>query len=323
MNDDEMIELLLKKSGKRLAPPRELAEEIKLATKDEWRKTVRSDVKRTRLQYLQYVAASIFVFAVGVFTLTQSFGPEVSNEHVAQISKSYGSISLNDVSLGESEAVSASDVLTTGVDSQVSLQLLEGIRIVLDSHTTVQFVDNDSLRLLAGRLYFDSEGNSTPVDISTTWGKVTDIGTQYLLSIENDQMAVAVREGIVEVDLGDNELLATTQNGLGDVITVNRNGNLKKGSISSTDKSWSWARKTQDALEIEGMSVYELLIWSGRVTGRDIGYTNADVEDLAKSTILSGGKAEPESLENYLADLLQTTTLSADFSDSEIVIFER
>ena len=90
-------------------------------------------------------------------------------------------------------------VVETRTNSALGLVWGSGGSLRLDEDTRLEFIDEKTVFLYRGRVYFDSihsdGSDSTSLVIKTSQGVVTHIGTQYMASIDGDELIVSVREG--------------------------------------------------------------------------------------------------------------------------------
>ena len=123
--------------------------------------------------------------------------------------------------------------------------------------------------------------------IGTPYGDVRHLGTQYVASIKDGLLQVAVREGSVAVDKGQMPVVARA----GEALTIARDGAVSRSQFDVYGESWRWAESVAPEFAIEGRSLDEFLTWAGRETGRKIVYTSADAAREAETTQLKGSVA--------------------------------
>ena len=151
----------------------------------------------------------------------------------------------------------------------------------------------------SGRIYFDSmpvlstatrvalEAGGFTVD--TDHGRVEHIGTQFMVRAEPTALTVSVREGQVTIDGRTHDHTASA----GEEVTLAGRRGPTVLSISSSGKYWFWLERTAPAIDVDGRSLHEFLLWVSRELGLDLQFEGA-AEAVARKAILRGSiDAEP------------------------------
>jgi len=192
--------------------------------------------------------------------------------------------------LAAGSSVTASDEIRTDASGRVALRRPDGLEVRLDAATQLAFTDGDRASLAAGSVYVDAgapgSGSDTFV-IGTPYGDVRHLGTQYVASVKEGLLQVAVREGSVAVDKGQVPVVARA----GETLTIARDGAVNRSQLDVYGETWGWAESVAPVFAIEGRSLDEFLTWAGRETGRKIVYTSADAAHEAETTQLKGSVA--------------------------------
>ena len=308
--NEEYIEKLLKTAGSRPEPDTEMMESIRLATQNAWLETVNQQKRKQQVKWFSLATAATLCICMLGFMATQvSLVAPESGLTLAHVSYSKGEFEINHQAHTLDSPIRIGDSVSTGNDSLLSLVLEDRTRITLAPSTVMEFTASSEMTLSSGRIYVDSPDATTSILIHTDWGTVEDIGTLYEVSVDT-ALSVAVREGKVKIDLGEQQLLAEFSGDLGDVVVVDRNQKITRTQVASTDDQWVWAQQATPYLNLDGITVDELLIWSSRVTGKKVIYDTAMVERAAKSTHLHGGQLNPNQIDTHLPSILKTTRLS-------------
>jgi ferric-dicitrate binding protein FerR (iron transport regulator) len=176
----------------------------------------------------------------------------------------------------------------------------------------------DQFTLLRGRVYADT-GEFVYRDgglrIDTTFGAVTDIGTQFAVSLQDNYVDVAVREGRVDVRQDTHHFIAMS----GERLALQGQGRVEMSELSMTDPFWNWTTDLAPTFDIEGKSLLEFLKWAARESGRILFFEDSDLRMEAMRTDLHG------SIENFgpleaITSVLSTTAFSYHVEPDRIVI---
>lgn len=294
MNDiDESLEQLLSNASPRPVPAPADTAAVHEAVRAEWR-TV-SGRRRSRRRLMNYaVAATILVSA---FSLFNSFStPDVDISRVAMLQKSYGSIFV----VGEHSTWTQVDDLleihpdqkiATGNNSGIALAWASGGSVRLGADTTVEFVDDSSVYLHTGKIYFDSTpselitgataANIGSFQIQTNHGVVSHTGTQFMTEVKADELVVSVREGRVSVAGIYYPHMAYP----GDQVRFQGSRRPTTLSIDGYGESWDWIGRSSPSIDVHGKSAYQLLRWAGRELGREIAFSSDAVEQELRDAV--------------------------------------
>ncbi len=121
--------------------------------------------------------------------------------------------------------------------------------------------------------------------IGTSNGDVRHLGTQYVASVRDGLLQVAVREGSVAVDKGRTPVVARA----GESLTIARDGVVSRSPIDVYGDAWSWVESVAPEFAIDGRSLDEFLAWAGRETGRKMGGFGSSDDGTLVSTHLQAG----------------------------------
>ena len=172
--------------------------------------------------------------------------------------------------------MAASDEIRTSSSGRVALRRPDGLEVRLDTDTQLAFTGDERARLASGGVYVDAGtpgSGSGAFVVGTPYGDVRHVGTQYVASVHDGALQVAVREGSIAIDRGQVPVVARA----GEALAVREDG-----------QAWLWAAAIAPEFAIEGRSLDEFLAWAGRETGRKIVYTSAEAAREAEQTMLKG-----------------------------------
>jgi hypothetical protein len=179
----------------------------------------------------------------------------------------------------------------TGEQGRVALALTLGHSVRLAERSELRVGTAGRLVLERGRLYVDSRGESTAVEVATPFGSVRELGTQFSVAVPEasgedlatPHLEVAVRRGAVALEHEGAQLRVNA----GERAEVRASGTTVL-QMSAADPAWDWTLAIAPAFELEGSSLSEFLVWLGAETGWEIHFVAAELEDVARSTVLHG-----------------------------------
>ena len=327
---DEAIESILRNAPPRPAPSASDVASVRGVVRDEWLALCNRRRRRRQLTSLAAAASLVIAVAAGMFMLRV---PSAMPERVATIERSIGSIYL----LGDQSVLhevhdlselSSGQTLVTGDNAAIALGWLGGGSLRIDEDSRVEFLSSGEIFLHDGRVYFDSQmpapqaGAATrsgaDFAIRTADGLVRHVGTQYMANVAASGVTVSVREGQVQI-LG-NTFDATAA--AGQQVRVQGNARPSYANIDTYGEIWQWAEKIAPTVNVDKRSAHQFIAWVGRESGLDVRFASDALEEVARTTHLSGdtGALEPKVA---LQLLLQTTTLEATIVDGSILVTER
>ncbi len=324
MNEQD-IEKLLKAAGPLVKSDENMMNDIRSEVENTWLEVVAKRKARRYWVYSGSMAASIVALTMLVLSLQISIFDDkasINGAQIAQVVMFDGSGTINDSGLHHGRTLVSGDHIQTE-SGHLTIQLYDQTLVVLSANTDLTLSNHNTLQLTAGKIYLDSPDINTSVTVITPWGNVRDIGTQYEVAVSANELQLAMRSGKVVMELDDKTLYASVFEGLGDVVSVDTNNDIQKSTMSPSDPYWSWTHKALSDFDVNNQSVFEVLEWVHRVTGKNIVFATDDVQRLAHETTLAGGKLSPAHVENSLPMLLGSTLLSAKIMKEDIIIQAR
>tara|TARA_R110000782_G_scaffold87299_3_gene169144 strand:- start:1023 stop:2012 length:990 start_codon:yes stop_codon:yes gene_type:complete len=319
---DKSLEQLLGKATRRPVPDEAHVTEAREALRAEWKRvTGRQQSRRRILHYA--VAATVLVTVFSLFNSLRQ--PIPDRVQVASIQKSFGSIYfVSDQSVmtpaDSEQSIHLGETISTGRDAGIALAWLSGGSLRLDENTTVEFRDDRTIFLRSGQVYFDSIPSSLIVDaraaepgslaIETDYGRVTHVGTQFIVGVDDRTLQVSVREG--QVDVAGRYYQRVAERGQQLRFAGRQQPALL--SIDEYGEAWNWVAERSPAVEVDGRTVDEFLGWVGRELGREIEYSD-DAKSLTGERLL--GSVDDDPMEALRMHML-TTGLVAEFGEGVI-----
>jgi len=290
--EDADLVALLRSVGPRPTPPADFAAEVRAAVAAEWRATVAARQPQRRFtQPWLAIAASVAVLAVAVGVALPRW--KAAGGPVAVVARVTGAAEVRHSTddtwqpLTATSTVAASDEIRTSGSGRVALRRPDGLEVRLDTDTQLAFTGDERARLASGGVYVDAGtpgSGSGAFVVGTPYGDVRHVGTQYVASIHDGALQVAVREGSIAIDRGQVPVVARA----GEALAVREDGSVVRSQVDSHGQAWHWAAAIAPEFAIEGRSLDEFLAWAGRETGRKIVYTSADAAREAEQTMLKG-----------------------------------
>jgi ferric-dicitrate binding protein FerR (iron transport regulator) len=200
----------------------------------------------------------------------------------------------------------------------LSFLLARSESLRLDENSSLRVDAADQFTLLRGRVYADT-GEFVYRDgglrIDTSIGAVTDIGTQFAVTISSDVLDVAVREGRVDVRRDDNNHVAMS----GEQLLLATTGEVTVNALAPTAAYWNWTTELAPLFDIEGKSLMEFLKWAARESGRVLFFEDAELRMAAMRTDLHGSISDFSPLQ-AIESVLATTTFRYRLESDRIVI---
>ncbi len=296
---DGAVEALLEQASPRPAPPALDEQLIRDAVRAEWKSVTSRRLTRRRITNFA-IAATVLLAVYASFNVFRV--AEIAPLQVAAIGRSHGSIYLQ---VGQSErqemvdlaAIYAGQTIITGNGAGIGLEWGSGGSLRIDQNTRIEFVSADSVYLVSGRIYFDSQpsaltagildnGNSgeAVLEIATDYGTITHLGTQYMTSADSDELTITVRDGRVAIAGIYHDGTAVK----GQRITVSGSGRPSVTNTSGYETEWRWIEATSPIVDVNGRTTYEFLQWVAHETGLEIVFVSPLAEEIARDGILRG-----------------------------------
>ncbi|MBT8102359.1 MAG: FecR family protein [Gammaproteobacteria bacterium] len=308
---DDALEQLLRRASPRPMPPQADEASVREAVRTEWRKVSSKHRTRRRMASLA-VAATVVLGVFAAFNLLRV--PGVEAVQVAAIEKSIGSIYL----LGDSSelretrdlsSVLSGQTIVTGDQAGIALAWGAGGSMRMDENTRLEFIDNETVYLKAGRIYFDSRPSSLIAGVAdaerlvvrTDHGEVAHLGTQFVTGVDDRALTVSVREGQVSIDGQYHRHVASS----GEQVTFSGRQRPTVLSISRAGEGWNWVSQMSPSPDVDGKPLYEFLLWACRELGLEI-HWEGQAEQVAHAAILKG------SIDSEPAEAMRLRLASAD-----------
>jgi len=278
--EQDSLEELLKQAAPRPVPSPDDEAMVRAAVREEWREATAG--RRSRRRVMQYaVAATVILGVFGVLNMLRT--PPVEAMRIASIEKSIGSVFvLGDqaelLEVNDEMQVFSGQTIVTQDDAGLALAWAKGGSLRVGANTRIEFTDERSVFLIAGRAYFDSlpdaeaagiDGGDAPAfTLRTELGDVYHVGTQYMGEVDDDALVVSVREGKVFIDGKFHERTVSS----GFRVSMAGRQQPSVSNVSRSGEAWEWVHETMPPRDVEGQTVYEFVSWVSRELGLDFDF---------------------------------------------------
>ncbi len=210
------------------------------------------------------------------------------------------------------------DRIRTGADEALSILLPDAASLRVDEDTALTVVARNRFELENGRIYADTGDRiyrDSRLVVDTPHGVVRDVGTQFSVLAAPDALGIAVREGRVDLERGDETHIAVA----GERLQLMPGAAPNFERVQPHDPSWEWATALAPAYDIEGKSLLDFLRWAARETGRELVFEDPDLRSSAARTDLHGSVADFAPIE-AVQSVLATTRFQHRIEDGRILI---
>ncbi len=305
----DVVAQLMQTAGRRQAPPAEAYEQTLLVATAAWERKSRHHRQRRLVGWL---AASLVLVASLAWMLGQRV-PD-SPAQVASLERVIGSAEIaatadpawSRLEDGTRELLRGNRIRTLE-GSRIGLLLASGTSLRLAESTEIELESASRIHVVAGRVYVDTwtaTTGSSGIEIVTTAGVASDVGTQFELRYRDERLRIRVRDGAVR--LLTDAAAEPIDSGAGEQLVMASDGSVERSRIEPDDPEWQWAQAVAPAPDINDQPLSTLLDWVRRETGRSIRFQDPRLEQQVAQTILHGNIRHMAPLD-ALAVMLATT----------------
>ena len=273
------------------------------AVQAEWGRVAARRLRRRRAA-LVGLAASVLVVALALIRM-----PAVTSSPpvVASADRIEGAVLFRRAGEGTWDSLAATghvvragDELRTG-EGALALRLAGGGSLRLGRQTSVTLTAPAVVDMPSGMLYFDSGYalSGAGIAVTTPFGTVRDVGTQFALRTDARALRLAVRSGRAELSRAGQASLTADA---GERLEADGAGVHGPAQTPTSGAQWAWAERLAPVFDLEGRRVRELLAWYAYETGLTVEYAGdaADRADAALSGQMIDG-AQQGALNHTLA----------------------
>lgn len=332
--EERLIGRLIHSSGRGPQPPPGARERVYATVRAEWQRHIREATPARERQLIgdswlgsflrpAFAVSAIAVIAVGMaifLFLREPAAPSVVQ--IASVEKLVGTVTSTpagtESGTGMTEGIMlfAGQRIHTAADGGIALVFASGESVRLDNNTSARLAEA-GIELETGAVYVDSEGNpdiASAMIVTSRFGNVRHIGTQYEARVQNAGIRVRIREGTVEIEAESRDLRGLA----GEEIVVPVTGAVLRNEIAPTDEAWQWTERLAALPESPGYVLTDLLAWVARQTGRDVRFASARSRLSADQLMLRGlGGLSPQETLDVIAS---TTTIALTVTADSLII---
>lgn len=311
---ERLLRQLFARAKPRVQPPPGDSEEIRRVVLAEWEMVTGARIWRRRAAFVA-VAASLLVAAV-VYVGGGDPSPNAPAPLIASVERVQGIVTTaNGVRVSDGSGIAAGEQLQSG-EGQVALRLASGGSLRIAPRSRVALTSGDEAELLAGVVYFDSEQRRPSEFVVTTQlGRIRDVGTQFLVRLDDSQLDVGVREGRVTLTRGGTADAA----GAGERLVAARGaGDVRRDSIETFGTDWEWAEGLAPPFDIDGRTFGEFIDWFEMQTGRTVVFADAALESALRGAVQRGSPDVPP-LQKF-STVMQINNLAYTLDGGRVVI---
>jgi ferric-dicitrate binding protein FerR (iron transport regulator) len=300
---DDGIGRLVRAAGARAAAPEAVADRVRAAVRDDWRRVVTRRLRARRLAWGGgALAAAALVAIAGLGVREAGRGGSGSSGFVATVERVAGPVRWPEAAApGPGAGLAAGTTLATGDGGRVALRLGGGAPVRVDAGSSLTLVSGREILLERGRIYLETgtAPESGGIVVRTPLGTVRDIGTRFQVRVGENVVEVSVRDGSAVLETRG----AAHRASPGTRIAVRGDGTINRETIPSSGSAWDWILDIAPPFALEGRTLGEYLDWVGRETGLQIGYSDATILRDLSTVVLHGsiaGLRPDESLDAIL-----------------------
>lgn len=316
------IGCLIRYAGERENVSHERMERARARVGDHWQSVVESNKQsRRRVHWQRFAMAASIVAAlsIGLLTLQPGGGGGISGP--ATVDRVVGSVYVNGARVSEGVRIGAGDVVASESGGRLAIELPAGQSLRLDANSRLVAKADNRFTLERGSVYFDSNlVNSEPVFIETPFGTATDVGTQFLVSVQRDLLMIGVREGQVMFDRDD---AATVNVDFGRMYELTSDGDERRQELSATNPVWAWTSSVAPAFDADGAMLSDYLRWYARQQGLSLAWEDSSTQAYAERTTLSGDILRGLSLDDGLDVVRRIAPFEYRIERGRLIISER
>jgi len=324
--EQDTLAALINAAGKRATPPDAAYRQVRTAAHDAWQAKLAS--KRDRARHLA-LAAGVAIVAVGAAAILQLV-PRNDPVVLASSGVIQGEVLRRDstanawlpLAAWDSPIIVGTQIRTTDT-GRIALDLPANGSLRIDADSEVTIASTAQFVLAAGTLYVDSGGATLaePFTVTTPFGTVRDVGTQFEVATEPQSLRVRVRDGAVSI--AGSSSPAEVFGSAGEQLRVSTFGTVDRDVFAPYDPAWAWVEMLAATPQIEGQSLHAFLDWVARETGRELRFDAPLTETRARGVVLHGDAADLLPLE-ALEVVLSTTDFAYVLrADGAILVRER
>lgn len=331
---DNDVRQLLNLAGPREEPPSDMRARVYAAAHEAWQEapcaepetSASEPITESKFRFTAFraAAAGFAMLGIALFSswLNVSGAPD---KPLGELVFASGEYTFLGKPGQEGSQLNSGSMLETHENGHVMITIDDTTHIRLDTKTRVTLQSSNELWLHNGRIYIDAPGTESQINVITPVGVVSDIGTQFTVALNDQTLAVAVREGEVHIALGSTTIAMKAEAGQGEKLYIDSQKNIERVVLSSTDEEWSWIYQAAVEFKLDQHSLYEFLIWASRESGLTLDFKSEAVRLSAQQISLHGDIQGMNPVEALKAVLATTNfqTLSGSQAHHIVIDYRR
>ncbi len=274
--EEQDLEALLGGVAPRPEPPEDVRERVFAAAHSEWRR-----YKRRRWRVPVGIAAAALL-ALSAALLVVERTPADVRVRVADTSGLWVAGTLHD---RQGEALTLAPDTVLEADGNSRLVTDAGVEVRLRAGTRITWVEPATVALASGSIYVDTGGHSH-LRVRTPLGVVTDVGTTFMVTLQGEDMEVAMRQGRTAIDTAHGTYTARAGGHRGDVVTVGPARIRVHRELASAER-WQWIQSVHPGYTQR--QVLPLLQAIAQDLGLGLEFASPEVRAAAEHGRLEGG----------------------------------
>lgn len=304
-NRYDELEQLLAGSSPRARASADVESAVRATVRAEW-ETMTTKRRHQRLASFG-IAASVLIFVLGTGLFSTS-GPQAPSVALWERVTGVVSVETHDDEPERAQpgtAIAAGTTATTAQTAGAAILWGGQMSLRMNSETTLRVISDSRIELLQGEIYVDTretQGIGAALRIDVAGAEIQHIGTQYMVAYRNRLLTAVVRSGSIEV-AGSGP---TQQTPRGQLVTRRDSGEWSRQSVDTFGSAWKWAEELSPRLDVQGQSLWAVLDWAARETGREVYYASREARVLAESKTLESDT------QMEVVTALQVVTMTSD-----------
>lgn len=313
--------LLLRRAGRRAAPPPEVTERMYSTVREIWTQEVQ---RRQRLKRRLAVAAGVAALAAGagIFLWQQT----AAAVNVASVTKLNPAVTVERDGVAQRVAdrfeLQTGDRIDVPPGGSLAAQQPDGTSVRVAGPAYLVWDTPDRIRLEHGRVYVDIGPRPDPeratFEVRTALARIEHVGTRFVADSSPTRVRVAVRDGSVRLISTNGAALGL---GRGQAAEAAPSGEIA-WVTPPTRMDWQWVEALAPPCGIEGRSLFDVLHDLAREADLDLAFASPDVERRARGLTLHGPALELPP-RTAIDAVLATTDLDADLTGQRVVLRDR
>ncbi len=312
---------LLRRAGRRNAPPADVRDRVYSAVLDVWTDEVG---RRRQLSRRLAIAAGVAVVATAAATfLWQRQDAAVSVASVTRLTP--GAMVMRGKTtqrIAEMFELRTGDRIDVPPGSALAAQRADGLSVRVAGPAYLVWDAPESIRLDRGRVYVDMGAHRDPdsgtFEVRTPLARIEHVGTRFVADASPQRVRVAVRDGRVRMTSANGDALGLRA---GQAAEAALNGQITWATPPASS-DWQWVDALAPPCGIEGRSLFEVLTDLAREADLQLMFASQEIERRARELILHGPALELPP-RTAIDAVLATTDLDADLNARRILLKDR